>query len=60
MQATAYAIMWQERTGIAIDNFAILISCEDGKVQVFEGNPLQYVSLLKDYIDEYNKHHASL
>jgi len=60
LQATAYAIMWQERTGIAIDNFAILISCEDGKVQVFEGNPLQYVSLLKDYIDEYNKHHPSL
>lgn len=52
-QATAYAIMWQERTGVAIDNFAILVSCEDGEVQVFEGNPLQYVRSLKECIDDY-------
>lgn len=56
-QATAYAIAWQERTGIAIENFAILVSCEDGEVQVFEGNPLQYVRSLKGVIEEY---HASL
>jgi genome maintenance exonuclease 1 len=38
MQATAYALMFQERTGMIIDNFAILISCEDGMKQVFDGN----------------------
>jgi len=53
LQATAYAIMWQEMTGTPIDNFAILISCEDGKVQVFEGRPLDYVRDLKDCIDDY-------
>ena len=52
-QATAYAIAWQERTGMVVDNFAILVSCEDGEVQVFEGNPLQYVRGLKNIIDEY-------
>ncbi len=57
LQATAYAIMWQEMTETPIDNFAILISCEDGKVQVFDGRPLDYVRDLKDCIDEY---HASL
>ena len=57
LQATAYAIMWQEMTGTPIDNFAILISCEDGKVQVFEGKPLDYVRDLKECIDDY---HASL
>ena len=56
LQATAYAIMWQEMTETPIDNFAILISCEDGKVQVFDGRPLDYVRDLKDCIDEY---HAS-
>ena len=54
-QATAYAIAWHERTGIAIDNFAILVSAEDGEVQVFEGNPLQYVRGLKVIIDEYHE-----
>jgi genome maintenance exonuclease 1 len=36
-QATAYALMFQERTGIIVDNFAILIACEDGLRQVFQG-----------------------
>ena len=52
-QATAYAIAWQERTGMVVDNFAILVSCEDGEVQVFEGNPIQYVRGLKTTIEEY-------
>jgi ATP-dependent exoDNAse (exonuclease V) beta subunit len=52
-QATAYAIMWQEMTGVVIENFAILVSCEDGEVQVFEGHPLQHVRALKEAIDYY-------
>ena len=54
-QATAYAIAWQERTGMVVDNFAILVSCEDGEVQVFEGNPIQYVRGLKGVIEEYHE-----
>ena len=53
MQATAYALMFQERTGMIIDNFAILISCEDGMKQVFEGNPMKYVKDLKKAIVKY-------
>jgi genome maintenance exonuclease 1 len=53
MQATAYAIMFQERTGIAIKNIAILMSCEDGSVIVYEKDPMQYVKHLKQTIDEY-------
>ena len=57
LQATAYAIAWQERTGNAIDNFAILMSCEDGITQVFEGNPIQHTKKLLETIEKY---HASL
>ena len=53
MQATAYALMWEERTGQKIENFAILISCEGGEVQVFEGNPIDYVKDLFNCITEY-------
>jgi genome maintenance exonuclease 1 len=54
-QATAYALMYQERTGIIVDNFAILIACEDGIKQVFQGNPMAYVKQLKTLITKYRK-----
>jgi genome maintenance exonuclease 1 len=54
-QATAYALMYQERTGKIVDNFAILISCEDGIKQVFQGNPLHYVKHLKGLIKRYRE-----
>jgi genome maintenance exonuclease 1 len=57
-QATAYALMYQERTGIIIDNFAILIACEDGLKQVFQGNPLKYVKQLKGLITRYREQHG--
>jgi len=57
LQATAYAIAWQERTGQAIENFAILMSCEDGITQVFEGKPIKYAKPLLEAIENY---HASV
>lgn len=54
-QATAYALMYQERTGKIVDNFAILIACEDGIKQVFQGNPLKYVKKLKKLITKYRE-----
>lgn len=54
-QATAYALMYQERTGVMIDNFAILIACEDGLKQVFQGKPLQYVRHLHKLIKKYKE-----
>lgn len=54
-QATAYALMFQDRTGIRIDNFAILIATEDGMLQVFEGKPLNYVKHLHSLIKKYRE-----
>ena len=53
VQATAYALMIQERTGLVVPNFAILIACEDGLKQVFENKPVKYVRKLKKSIEEY-------
>lgn len=55
MQATAYALMYQERTGQIIDNFAIMIACEDGLKQVFQGNPMKHIKALKNAINLYKK-----
>ena len=55
IQATAYALMFQERTGIIISNFAILIACEDGIRQVFQGNPIHYVKNLYNAIKIYKE-----
>jgi len=52
-QATAYALMFQERTGIIVENFAIMIACEDGLRQVFQGRPINYVRELKNIITDY-------
>jgi genome maintenance exonuclease 1 len=54
-QASAYALMFQERTGIIVDNYAILIACEDGLKQVFQGNPIKHVRQLKNLITEYKE-----
>jgi hypothetical protein len=59
-QATAYALMFQERTGIIVENFAILISCEDGLTQVFQNKPIKYVKKLKNVIVSYNNNHGIL
>jgi genome maintenance exonuclease 1 len=57
-QATAYALMFQERTGIIVENFAIIISCEDGLTQVFQNKPIKYVKKLKNVIVSYNNNHG--
>lgn len=58
MQATAYSLMYQERTGQIIDNFAILLACEDGLKQVFQGNPIHHVRDLKHMIKQYETIHG--
>ena len=55
LQATADSLMWQDRTGTAIDRFKILISCEDGGVQVFEGRPIDYTEKLFNEIRDYKE-----
>jgi len=56
LQATAYSIMWHERTGQPIDEFHIIISSEQGlPCEVFSGNPMHYVPRLFEVIQQYNK-----
>lgn len=57
-QATAYALMYQERTGIVVKNYAILIACEDGIKQVFQGNPINHVKNLKGLINKYKEYYG--
>ena len=52
-QTTAYAIMWQERTGIPINQIVVLITTNNGEIQEYTENPLRFVGLLKEKIDLY-------
>lgn len=60
IQATAYAIMWQERFEIAVKQIVIIIACEDGNDQVFVRNPKQYVKRLKEVIDKFQQDNAEV
>ena len=53
IQASAYAEMFEERTGITIDQVAILVVTEDGVVQEFVKNKTEYLPLLSDVIKEW-------
>jgi genome maintenance exonuclease 1 len=57
LQATAYAVMWEERTGEKIPQLAILISCDDGTSQVFVEQTKDYKKdlavAIKEWRDEY-------
>jgi hypothetical protein len=53
IQATAYAEMYEERTGIAIDQIVILVVTENGDVQEFVRQKTEYLPLLVDAIDEF-------
>lgn len=49
-QATAYALMWQARTGQPIPNIVIIIGTETGECQVFKTNPRDHVPDLVEAI----------
>lgn len=57
LQATAYAVMWEERTGEKIPQIVILITCDDGTVQTFIENTKDYKKdlavAIKEWRDEY-------
>jgi hypothetical protein len=57
LQATAYACMWEERTGEKIPQITILITCDDGTVQVFTEHTKDYKKdlaiAIKEWRDEY-------
>jgi len=59
MQATAYSLMWQDRTGVELRNIAILIGVEDGGCQVFTADPREYIADLAEAIKFYRSEQDS-
>ncbi len=55
IQASAYAEMFEERTGIEIDQIVILCVTEDGEVQEFVKQKHDYLPLLVNAIDEFTE-----
>jgi genome maintenance exonuclease 1 len=55
MQATAYALMFQELTGRKVEQIVILVSCETGTLQEFIKKPIEYVPGLLRAIHLYNQ-----
>jgi len=58
MQATAYAIAWQERVEQPVNQIVILIAAEDGANQVFKSTPQLHTKSLLEAIKKYNEHFA--
>jgi len=55
IQASAYAEMFEERTGIEINQICILVVTEDGVVQEFVKDKTEYLPLLTDTIKEWEE-----
>jgi len=54
VQCAAYACMLFEMTGIIVKKFVIIMSCENGEVEVYEQyDKRKYINLLKEYITEF-------
>ena len=51
IQASAYAEMFEERTGIEINQIVILVVTEDGVVQEFVKDKTPYIPLLKESVE---------
>tara|TARA_Y100001937_G_C7039492_1_gene293957 strand:- start:99 stop:809 length:711 start_codon:yes stop_codon:yes gene_type:complete len=53
IQAAAYAEMFEERTGISINQIVILVVTEDGVVQEFVKDKGDYIPMLVEAIDDF-------
>lgn len=52
-QGAAYAIMWEERTGMVIPNVVVIMDVDHEKPDVFVEHRDNYTKLLEETIDEY-------
>jgi len=55
MQATAYSLMWKERTGTEIDQIVIIGSEETGNIAEFIKIPFDFKEVLIEKIEEFHK-----
>lgn len=54
VQCCAYAFMLKELTGMEVKKFVIIMSCENGELQVYEERNIEkYIKLLVKYIKHY-------
>lgn len=53
LQATFYAIAWEEQTGERIKQIVIITSAENGQLDVKTDDPLKYIDKLKKIIQEH-------
>jgi len=53
IQCTAYAEMFEERTGLPIEQIVVAIANEEGTPQIFIREKCNYVSKLNEYIGNY-------
>jgi len=54
MQASAYSYMFEDRTGIPIQDITILISCETGENQIFFAHRDEWIDSFRNYRNLYN------
>ena len=60
MQESAYAIMWEERTGMPITQLVTIISVDNSEPQVFIEHRDNWVRPLLDTIDQYIEENSSV
>jgi genome maintenance exonuclease 1 len=53
IQGTGYAEMFEDRTGMPVEQVVVLIANEEGKPQVFVKEKNNYLQNLHQYIDNY-------
>jgi genome maintenance exonuclease 1 len=54
-QASCYSLMYQEMTGTPVNQIVIMITSEDGTVQIFKKNPKEYFKSLNKTIKDFWK-----
>ena len=59
MQESAYAIMWEERTGMPITQLVTVISVDNHEPQVFVEHRDNWVRPLRDTIAQYNEENSA-
>ena len=55
MQCSAYAMMWEERTGMLISQVVIAIAVQNHAPQIFFGKPDDYIEQFKDLRRKFDK-----
>ena len=55
VQGSAYASMYEEHTGVTIEDIVIMMVAEDGQVQIYEKKAADYLPKLEEMMDEFYK-----